>query len=188
MADVTIGQLSTALPNRNTAIIPFSDGSTTYKTSPSGIVAASPGSVIQVVSFVDEIKRALNLTTSFSDTGLNANITPKFNTSKILIQASINGSSNWQDGGGNKAMYLQLRRNTAALTNRVGGTAPGSNSEASVGCYVFSYLDTPSTNTTTIYRFYGCVNYGTGTGYINRDYNEASYTFSSMITLMEIAG
>jgi hypothetical protein len=49
MADVTISGLSEGIPSKNTAVIPYTDGSTTYKTSPSGIVAASPGAVIQSV-------------------------------------------------------------------------------------------------------------------------------------------
>jgi len=187
MADVTISQLSIGTPNSN-AVIPYSQGGSTLKASPLGIVAASPGCLLQVVNNIDETKRALNLNTTFSDTGLSISITPKFNTSKILVQASINGSADWNSGGGNKALYLQLRRDTAALTNRVGGTAPGSNSEATMGCYVFNYLDNPNTASNVTYRFYGCVNYGSGIGYINRDYNLDTRVFSSMLTLMEIAG
>jgi len=189
MADSTIGQLPEGVPSKNSAIIPYSDGITTLKTSPSGIVAASPGCILQVVNVIDETKRALSLTNnSFSDTGMFINITPKFNTSKILVQTSIMGSSNHNFGGGNKAFYLQLRRNTSALTNRIGGTVTGLNSEACMGCYVINYLDNPNTLSQITYRIYGCVNYGSGIGYINRDYSDNNDTWTSMLTLMEIAG
>lgn len=94
MADVTISQLSTGTPNSN-AVIPFSQGSSTLKTSPSGIVAASPGSILQAIQ---GIKRD-NLTetqinypstpTWYSIPGLSARIIPKSVNSKILVMTQI---------------------------------------------------------------------------------------------------
>ena len=40
MADVTISGLNPASPSKNTAVIPFSDGATTYKTSITGLSAS----------------------------------------------------------------------------------------------------------------------------------------------------
>ena len=90
MADTTISGLSPATPNKGSAIIPFSDGSTTYKTSPSGIVAASPGCMIQMVKSTDAdyIAQIVNTAGQGTNTwvpGLSATITPRSTTSTIMM-------------------------------------------------------------------------------------------------------
>ena len=97
MADVTISGLSPATPNKDTAIIPFSDGSTTYKTSPSGIVAASPGCMIQVKSFAYASKF---LTTANSPTSaFYVDITPTSSNSSFLVSASLTRCcDSWNNG------------------------------------------------------------------------------------------
>ena len=86
MADTTISGLSQGIPNKSSAIIPYSDGTTTLRTAPSGIVAASPGSVLQIVRssdiyFFSELYNTVNAWVP----GLSATITPKSSTSTILI-------------------------------------------------------------------------------------------------------
>jgi len=94
MADVTISALTPGTPN-NVASIPFSDGTTTYKTSPSGIVAAgvTPGTILQVVYLQDSTTYnfpnpgasvPLNLTSTFS-------INLKSITSRVHINVSAYG-------------------------------------------------------------------------------------------------
>jgi len=93
MADVTISGLSEGIPNNNTAVIPYSDGSTTYKTSPSGIVAASPGSIIQVQHYLFETSAGYANVNSWQYM-FQADFTPKFNMSRVLIQSNFMYSGN----------------------------------------------------------------------------------------------
>jgi len=97
MADVTISGLTQGIPDRNTAIIPYSDGTTTLKTSPSGIVAASPGAIIQVKSFTYTAKF---LTTSNNPTSAYyVDITPTSSSSSFLVTASLTRScDSWNYG------------------------------------------------------------------------------------------
>ena len=91
MADVTINGLNIASPNKNSAVIPFSDGSTTYKTSPSGIVAASPGTVIQTVFGKDTTYYVFpNPGASFAPINNTStiNFVKRFASSKVLISIS----------------------------------------------------------------------------------------------------
>ena len=95
MADTTISQLSLASPN-SLASIPFSDGTTTYKTSPSGIIAAgvTPGTILQIIYGQD------NTEYNFPDPGSSIapynrtstlTINLKSITSKLIINTSVYG-------------------------------------------------------------------------------------------------
>lgn len=120
MADVTIGGLSLGIPNKDTAVIPYSDGSTTYKTSPSGIVAASPGALLQVVGTSDNTYRTTSLTIPADNTipqntegapFLSLNITPKSASSQLLffLEAYFQEASNT----GDHAAFPLFRDNNA---------------------------------------------------------------------------
>jgi len=111
MADVRISQLSDALPNKSSAIIPFSDGSTTYKTSPSGIVAASPGCLLQVIYAYSNTTSSDNSNTWITCPNLTAEITPKSTSSKILVRViSHFGNYNSNDG------YLRVLRDGVVVS------------------------------------------------------------------------
>jgi hypothetical protein len=97
MADVTISGLSPASPNKDTASIPFTDGSTTFKTNPSGIVAASPGCIIQVKSFTYTAK--FLTTSNVATSAFFVNITPTSVNSSFLVSASLTRCcDSWNNG------------------------------------------------------------------------------------------
>jgi hypothetical protein len=203
MADVSISGLSEGIPSKNSAVIPYSDGSNTYRTSPSGIVAASPGAVLQVTS---AIKTDISSTasTSFIDIpGLSASITPKSVSSKILFTGNVFGSCAnnafvriMRSIGG--AAYSQVYTSTSTVGNRTpvsfgdfymsGGPGTGAGRQNTS-----IFLDT-TTNTTSeiIYKLqYKAIlaNYPFA---INSTYYDADAYYqaigASSITLMEIAG
>lgn len=97
MPDVTISQLSTGIPNKNTATIPYSDGTTTLKASPAGIVAASPGCILQVKSFTYTSKF---LTTSNNPvSAFYVDITPTSSNSTFLVSSSLTRCcDSWNNG------------------------------------------------------------------------------------------
>jgi hypothetical protein len=177
MADVTISGLSLASPNKDTAIIPFSDGSTTYKTSPSGIVAASPGSVIQTVCF----NNPETVTVSSNPVYFNqASITPRFNTSKILISL---GTVIHRDSGGSTTDYynIELRRGSQFLSRLTDAALFQSTGDGTREFYNTVFLDSPVTTS--------AVSYG---GYVIRMSGGASARVnignSGYISMQEIAG
>lgn len=187
MADVTISQLSEGLPNKNSAIIPYSDGSITYKTSPSGIVAASPGAVLQVqfTHFTSGFRTSSN---SYQRV-YGVSITPKSVNSKILINASVlMCAESWNPG----PPFINLRRNTTELTyqrpnNWANSTSNTYNNPFNVN---LQFLDSAA-NTTDSIDYNICVA-SAGTGYnttvnFRADGLDVIHGYSTM-TAMEIAG
>ena len=111
MADVTISGLYSSTPNKDTAIIPFSDGSTTYKTSPSGIVAASPGCILQVKQAVKRDVQTYTEGVYGAITNLSIDITPRALTSTFMLMGTISVSC----GGSQAPSFRFLRNNTDAI-------------------------------------------------------------------------
>ena len=182
MADVTINQLNTGTPNKSSAIIPYSDGSTTYKTSPSGIVAASPGALLQVVQAVFGPGFQHSTTSStYENTGIEATITPQFTTSRIMISVTTQVAVRNSDGsfGGSYGAYNLTRNNTELLvwgTVQFLGWSPGS----------LQYIDSPNSISPLTYRIQSKIVGSTGRIYAGWGVSGVSGT-SNMI-LSEIAG
>jgi len=112
---------------------------------------ASGGKVIQVVSSTYSTQ-VQNNTSTYTDTGLTASITPLFSTSKILVLINQNGVVRL--AGDNYAqVYLQLQRNggsifqilTAWSYNGGSGFYPTASASA-------CYLDSPTTTSSTTYK------------------------------------
>ena len=134
------------------------------------------GSVLQVVNATYSTS-VTNTTASYINTGLTATITPKFNTSKILVLVSQGSAANAAENGVN----IQLLRDASiisvfsiALSFSVG------NSGFSSSC---NYLDSPATTSATTYKTQ-FKNHG---GSASPVYAQGNSEMST-ITLMEIAG
>jgi len=204
MPDVTISQLGRGAPNKNTAVVPYSDGNTTYNTSPSGIVAASPGCILQVKQIVkDDFWTTTNNVPNYADiTGLSISITPTSAQSKILVTANVLGSCNDNS-------FIRLMRNinggafTQIYTNSL--ASPGNRTKVSMGDFYMVgspgsgagqqntslFLDSPNTTDPVIYKLQGCTR-NSRTFVINATYYDANADYqiigASSITLMEVAG
>jgi len=187
MADVTISGLSTGTPDKNSAVIPYSDGSTTYKTSPSGIVAASPGCILQVKQVVKSDTFTTTSQSYVDVTGLSISITPVSSSSNIMIMINIgNTGLNTQ----NTNLFRILRNNNSLP---VGSTVMGSMFNVymqNTGTIPisFSYLDSPPIGTTypITYKLQ-MKNDSGGTSTVNVHNTNSGYTTISTITLMEVA-
>ncbi len=179
MADTTISGLSPSTPNKDTAIIPFSDGSTTYKTSPAGIVAAAPGTVIQTIGLN-------NLTyNNVGDTPITFNvssITPRFASSKILISM---GTVIHRTVGSSSDYYeIQLRRGVTQLTLLADAALYQSPGNGMREFYNTVYLDSPETTSAVTYGGYVIRRNGTaGVSYASINQGDGGF-----IILQEIAG
>lgn len=198
MADVTISQLSTGTPNKNSAVIPYSDGSSTYKTSPSGIVAASPGCILQVKQTIksDTFVQSANGVEMLIP-GLSAQITPTSLSSNILINVMFSWGSNGTTYGG----YLKRNGTIFGVGNagtgqqRVSMGIPFSRDTNQMNTSNLIILDSPNTINPLTYEFF-VINDNSEILYVNRsniDSNSGALGATgkrgiSTITLMEIAG
>ena len=199
MADVTISGLSPATPSKNTAVIPFSDGSTTYRTAASGIVAASPGTVLQVVQGVKTDTQLIGGISYVDVIGLSASIKPISASNKILVSACVHGGNSTYLG------YIRLNRNDTDIcmptavgsrTNAACSATIGSyssNTLYAISCANVTFLDSPGTTNVLSYKIRACAwDAGSFTminsSYSNRDTANYDPVTVSTITLTEIAG
>lgn len=136
------------------------------------------GAVLQVVQAVSSTQ-ASSASTTYTDTGLAATITPKFSTSKILVLVACQGVGKET---GNTWARLQLVRNSSIIgimDSYIAAT--GSTALNWVGSVCTNLLDSPATTSATTYKVQLSAGNG-ATAYIN-----ASTTEKSSITLLEIA-
>ena len=143
------------------------------KTSGNGV--AIPGHVVQVVNS-SLTTGVTNATATYADTGVTATITPKFATSKILVNVSIMGCENAVASSG---IFLKLVRGSTDLSEwakYVGYTRTFMSQHPNT-----SYLDSPSTTSATVYKVQMRRGSGSGNAYINAN------SCTSTMTLMEIA-
>ena len=140
--------------------------------------------VLQVVSSIQTLKISTG-STAYSNTGLQATITPQSTTSKILIMAQLTGASADAAGGGGFAIY----KNGSSLwaPSQADGNGPYMNyATAAVWQTVpLNYVDSPATTSATTYAIYW-------RGYANTFYlggaPSAATSGQHSLILMEISG
>jgi hypothetical protein len=143
-------------------------------------VQASAGQVLQVVQ-AGTSTQVGPITTTYTDSGLTASITPKFATSKILVVFSqsvfISG------GGADSGTALRILRGATEVYGMIASGFyiynPTSGTELSA-YQSLSYLDSPATTSSTTYKTQG-VGQNSASLYFQVNSNP------STITLMEIA-
>jgi len=157
------------------------DGSVTAAKLGANGTWAPTGSVIQVVNASYGTQTSTTSST-FSDTGLTATITPKFATSKILVIVSQNGCFK---AAGNTYLQLRLLRNSTTIIN-LESLANYSNTSVAMGVNASStnYLDSPATTSATTYKTQFCSG-DNSTSVALQILNGVQA--ASTITLMEIA-
>lgn len=168
---------------------------------PDPIPPIEPGTVVQVVQTVFKTtwSSSSNGTSFYPVTGFTASITPKFDTSKILVMLNMHISTGYWEVQG------RLTRNTADITDSW-GDARGSRARCSFAANTYSgsstgyswynvayqYLDSPATTSATTYgvSLNGYSSYSIAVNYnIYNDNNDADFYGQpiSTITLMEIS-
>lgn len=161
-------------------------------TFPNSTTQASAGSVLQVVSTTKTDAFSTSSTTVVDITGLSVTITPKFATSKILVQVVVTGGST--DTTGIATIFQLVRGSTSIGQSTVGALSyNGSFSFANrttgtqnVQTSGVIYLDSPATTSATTYKIQCATS--AGTLYVNRDPSaSAGEGCTSSITVMEIA-
>lgn len=135
-----------------------------------------PGNVIQVVGSTYSTNGSTT-STAFVASGITATITPTYTNSKILVLSS--GSN---QASANENCFITLYRNSTNLgpANGMNITAPASVTYPANNPYSITYLDSPSTTSSTTYTlYYRCTN-GVGV-------NLPTSNTLATITLLEIA-
>jgi len=110
---------------------------------------ASAGQVLQVVTGIINTNISTSLST-YVDSGLTATITPKFNTSKILVL--VNGLGYKTPSNSGSALSQNLVRNGSQITewnilSLYTGTAL-----ALTGSYALNYIDSPASTSALTYK------------------------------------
>ena len=150
------------------------------------------GQILQVQNSVKTDTLASAGANAWNDIGLSVNITPKYTSSKILVNVSVSGGLN------NSNTWLAVLRDSTYLNL---GDAAGARMQCTFGSlYTFgdanimkthSYqlVDSPSSTSQLTYKVQ--VRSLANTWYINRSVNDTDNTdigrASSTITVMEIA-
>ena len=141
-------------------------------------VQASSGRVLQVVNAIYSTEYSTT-STSDTDTGLTATITPLFSTSKILVLISQKIFANVDAGNNGGATVKLFRGATNLITAGRVGLSDGTG--AMDNYFSTSYLDSPSSTSALTYKTTLARYGGAGTVYAQLT------SCPSGITLMEIA-
>jgi hypothetical protein len=128
--------------------------------------AAAGGKVLQVVMGNYTTPTVTVSSTTFTDTGMSASITPSASTSKVLVLTSQ--PFYMYKSGAEMAIGLKVLRGATVIADLSGGgdsgwymnTANGSRADMQ-GRVAFNYLDSPATTSATTYKMQGAT-YGSG--------------------------
>lgn len=109
-----------------------------------------PGHVIQVVSANGPNSTVSFTSTTYTDVNLNATITPKFATSKILVKFNFVNAHNTGSSGSYQNLTRILRDSTGIYEV---SRSPWVNPANGVGQLMhMEYMDSPSTTNATTYK------------------------------------
>ena len=109
-----------------------------------------PGHVIQVLQATFATETA-STSSTFSNTGLSLSITPKSNTSKIMVMFSL-GSSGVNNTAAEARGYFRLMRDSTQIyIMDVRAYDYGNSGSIDFGVYAQSYLDSPATASSVTY-------------------------------------
>jgi hypothetical protein len=112
--------------------------------------AALPtGSVLQVVSATYSTQ-VLNSTTTYTDTGLSASITPTSSSSKILVIVSQTAYKDGSNAG--SSCMIKLFRGSTDLGIQAYSVGYTNATGTNAGMATFVYLDSPATTSSTTYK------------------------------------
>ena len=138
------------------------------------------GTVLQVVTGTYATGSTISSST-YADTGITASITPSSSTNKVLVLVAVQGLYLPSGGANNDNIRVKLVRNSTDI-NQIAGQLfyRNATSVAQTGASYASYLDSPSTTSSTTYK----IQWSSENG---RTVNINVGGETSTITLMEIA-
>ena len=175
------GVLTIAAPNTNT------DRSITLPDK-AGAIAVGAGTIVQVVQATTNTQVAVSSST-YTDTGVTASITPTSSSNKVLViinqQFQVHRTSSGQGMG-----YKILRDSTEIYVppdNSSGPFLSYVNATEHLGVITVNYLDSPSTTSSTTYKAQGRPYLTSNSGVVRFQTSTSGVTAgTSLITLMEV--
>ena len=157
-----------------------------------GVPTGGGGGIIQIKQTIkkDQFTTSQGVSSGYADiTGLNVSITPKFNTSKILVRAIIYNSNQ------NAVNFFRLLRGSTWIEQPSGTSSSGANWNAHSFAYyncdnfqdstTIEILDAPATTSATTYKVQTAVTSGVCT--INKFRGTNNYYGVSTIVAMEVS-
>ena len=138
------------------------------------------GHVVQVVTSTYATE-TVSTSSTYTDTGLSASITPTNTSSKVLVICNFCSSGVQQTSGADANGFFKLVRSSTDLYESIHRSYDyGNSGQITFGSYVMSWLDTPSTTSATTYKLQHRLQAGTSVRICESNK-------PSIITLMEIA-
>ena len=156
-----------------------------------GAPTGGGGGIIQVIQTIkkDQFETSTTVGSGYADiTGLSATITPKFNTSKIMVEAHIYNSNN------NAVNFFRVLRGSTFIEQPSGTSSSGANWNAHGFSYfdhqfqdtcVIKILDSPATTSATTYKIQTACTSNVVT--INQFFNTSNYFGITTLQLYEVS-
>ena len=149
------------------------------------------GGIIQVIQTIkkEQFETSTTVGSGYADiTGLSATITPKFSTSKIMVEANIYNSNN------NAVNFFRVLRGSTFIEQPSGTSSSGANWNAHGFSYfdhqfqdtcVIKILDSPATTSATTYKIQTACTSNVVT--INQFFNTSNYFGITTLQLYEVS-
>tara|TARA_Y100000816_G_scaffold119066_1_gene83568 strand:- start:165 stop:671 length:507 start_codon:yes stop_codon:yes gene_type:complete len=153
-----------------------------------GVPTGGGGGIIQIKQGTLTAPASTSTSGSFTDTGLSATITPKFNTSKIFCMVTLGSLAS---PGGTSVGFRLVRGSTDigmpdSTSLQSGFTNLYVSEDSSLFSAAFNFLDSPATTSATTYKI--TWRNSSGTTYLGRFPTDATnYNGVSTLTLMEVS-
>ena len=156
-----------------------------------GAPTGGGGGIIQVIQTIkkDQFETSTTVGSGYADiTGLSATITPKFSTSKIMVEAHIYNSNN------NAVNFFRVLRGSTFIEQPSGTSSSGANWNAHGFSYfdhqfqdtcVIKILDSPATTSATTYKIQTACTSNVVT--INQFFNTSNYFGITTLQLYEVS-
>ena len=156
-----------------------------------GAPTSGGGGIVQVIQTIkkDQFETSQSVGSGYADiTGLSATITPKFNTSKIMVEAHIYNSNN------NAVNFFRVLRGSTFIEQPSGTSSGGANYNAHGFSYfdhqyqdtcVIKILDSPATTSATTYKIQTACTSNVVT--INQFFNTSNYFGITTLQLYEVS-
>lgn len=143
---------------------------------PTWAAPAGSSKVVQIVS-AKYSTDASTTSSTFSDTGLTATITPTSASNKVLVFLNMAGVAK---AVSDTSVNIRLVRDSTTISANFSNGGTGSTAANFIGGVSTSILDTPATTSATIYKATFASSNNTGNAYVQLNASE------STITLMEV--
>ena len=156
-----------------------------------GAPTSGGGGIVQVIQTIkkDQFETSQSVGSGYADiTGLSATITPKFSTSKIMVEAHIYNSNN------NAVNFFRVLRGSTFIEQPSGTSSSGANWNAHGVSYfdhqfqdtcVIKILDSPATTSATTYKIQTACTSNVVT--INQFFNTSNYFGITTLQLYEVS-